>query len=117
MAGTFRAHFDGLDFAKLAAVEERYGEPDDVQDYVHGLLRLLADWRDQLDGQRARLGRADVLAGSWAQRAYRAECDAYTAALNALREAWLQHSFRTLDGTAPFTGMPERFDLPEREVR
>lgn len=94
----FPARFVGLDSDVLFELE--YGtpesgsgrsDPDAPQEYVEQLLVVLADWRARLlDGSRK-------------------DADAYRAALDAVREAWLQYSFRWVDGP----NLPYPFDLPQ----
>lgn len=93
----YAARFAGLDSDTLFELE--YGtpesgsgrsDPDAPREYVEQLLVVLADWRQQ------------ILAGA------RTDADDYRAALDAVREAWLQHSFRWVDGP----NLPYPFDLP-----
>lgn len=101
MSIDFPARFAGLDSDTLFALE--YGpqgpdgghsDPDAPQEYVEQLLVVLADWRQRLlDGSRM-------------------DADAYRAALDAVREAWLQYSFRWVGGP----DLPYPFDLPATEA-
>lgn len=93
------ARFRGLTSDVLFALE--YG-PDGLgadtgapQEYVEQLLLVLADWRQRLlDGRRADAG-------------------AYRAALDTVREAWLQYSFRWDGGP----DIPYPFDLPDTKPK
>ena len=95
----YAARFDGFDSDVLFALEYPQGQdgPSDCdapQEYVEQLLVVLADWRQQL------------LAGA------RTDADDYRAALDAVREAWLQYSFRWVGGPE----LPYPFDLPRTEA-
>lgn len=97
----FPARFEGLSSDRLFELE--YGapesgsgqsDPDAPQEYVEQLLVVLADWRARLlDGSRT-------------------DTDAYRVALDSVREAWLQYSFRWVGGPE----LPYPFDLPATEV-
>jgi hypothetical protein len=95
----FPAVFAGFDSDVLFALEYPQGQdglsdPDAPQEYTEQLLVHLADWRSRLlDGTRTDAG-------------------AYRAALDAVREAWLQYSFRWVGGP----NLPYPFDLPRTEV-
>ncbi|WP_406360312.1 hypothetical protein OID55_10895 [Streptomyces sp. NBC_00715] len=95
----FPARFAGLDSDVLFGLEYPEGtdgpsDCDAPQEYVEQLLVVLADWRARLlDGTRS-------------------DADAYRSALDSVREAWLQYSFRWIGGPA----LPYPFDLP-RTVR
>lgn len=95
----FASLFAGLDSDRLFALEYPDGQdgssyPDLPQEHVERLLVALADWRGRLlDGSRA-------------------DADDYQRCLNAVREAWLQYSFRWADGP----DLPYPFDLPRMEV-
>ncbi|MGP4008149.1 hypothetical protein [Streptomyces sp. 4N124] len=100
-AADYAARFEGLDSDVLFELE--YGtaesgsgqsDPDAPQEFVEQLLVVLADWRQAL------------LAGS------RADADDYRRCLDAVREAWLQHSFRWVGGP----DLPYPFDLPRTEA-
>lgn len=98
----YAARFEGFDSDRLFELE--YGglphdidnsDPDAASDYVEQLLAVLADWRQRLlDGSRT-------------------DDDDYQRCLDAVREAWLQYSFRWVGGP----NLPYPFDLPVREVR
>ncbi|MFI6856524.1 hypothetical protein [Streptomyces sp. NPDC050416] len=94
----YAARFEGLSSDTLFALEYPSGDldrPEDTdapQEFVEQLLVVLADWRQQL------------LAGA------RTDADSYQAALDAVREAWLQYSFRWEGGPS----LPYPFDLPQR---
>lgn len=96
MSIDFPARFTGFDSDVLFALEYPQGQdgPSDCdapQEYVERLLVVLADWRARLlDGTRT-------------------DADAYRAALDSVREAWLQYSFRWVDGP----NLPYPFDLPQ----
>ncbi|WEO25158.1 hypothetical protein [Streptomyces caniscabiei] len=96
----YAARFEGLSSDTLFELE--YGpegpgdydnsDPDQASDYVEQLLVVLSDWRQRLlDGSRT-------------------DADDYRRCLDSVREAWLQYSFRTLNGPA----LPYPFDLPAR---
>lgn len=97
----FAARFAGLDSDVLFELE--YGtpesgsgqsDPDAPQEYVEQLLVVLADWRARLlDGSRS-------------------DADDYRRCLDAVREAWLQYSFRWTGGP----NLPYPFDLPRTAV-
>ncbi|MGW7598142.1 hypothetical protein [Streptomyces antimycoticus] len=97
----YAARFEGLDSDVLFELE--YGtpesgsgrsDPDAPQEYVEQLLIVLADWRARfLDGSRT-------------------DADDYRRCLDAVREAWLQYSFRWVDGP----NLPYPFDLPRTEA-
>ena len=94
----FPARFEGLSSDRLFELE--YGpdgtgsNPDAAQEYVEQLLVVLADWRARLlDGSHT-------------------DTDAYRAALDSVREAWLQYSFRWVGGP----DLPYPFDLPRVEA-
>ncbi|MEV5131656.1 hypothetical protein AB0K87_14410 [Streptomyces sp. NPDC053705] len=99
MSIDYAARFEGLSSDRLFEIE--YGglsrdldnsDPDAVTDYVEQLLVVLADWRGRLlDGSRT-------------------DADDYRRCLDAVREAWLQHSFRWVGGP----DLPYPFDLPAR---
>lgn len=95
MSIDFPARFVGFDSDTLFALEYPQGQdgPSDCdapQEYVEQLLVVLADWRQRLlDGSRT-------------------DADDYRAALNSVREAWLQYSFRWVGGPE----LPYPFDLP-----
>ncbi|MFI9174870.1 hypothetical protein [Streptomyces lincolnensis] len=95
----FPVRFAGLDSDTLFALEYPQGQdgPSDCdapQKYVEQLLVHLADWRARLlDGTRT-------------------DADAYRAALDSVREAWLQYSFRWVGGP----DLPYPFDLPRTEA-
>jgi hypothetical protein len=100
----YAARFDGFDSDRLFELE--YGlergadgpydidrsDPDQASEYVEQLLVVLSDWRQAL------------LNGS------RADADDYRRCLDAVREAWLQYSFRCVSGPT----LPYPFDLPQR---
>ncbi|MFB7555321.1 hypothetical protein [Streptomyces brevispora] len=91
----YAARFEGLSSDRLFDLEYPDGQdgPSDCdapQEFIEQLLAALADWRQQL------------LAGS------RADADDYRRCLDAVREAWLQHSFRWEGGPS----LPYPFDLP-----
>jgi len=92
----FPGRFEGFDSDTLFALEYPQGQdgPSDCdapQEYVEQLLVVLADWRQRLlDGSRT-------------------DADDYRAALNSVREAWLQYSFRWVGGPV----LPYPFDLPQ----
>ncbi|MFD3521652.1 hypothetical protein [Streptomyces sp. NPDC058653] len=66
-------------------------DSDAPREYVEELLVVLADWRlALLDGSRS-------------------DAHEYRRCLDAVREAWLQYSFRYVDGPS----LPYPFDLPE----
>ena len=98
----YAARFEGLDSDTRFELE--YGTPesgsgrsypDAPQEYVEQLLVVLADWRQALlDGSRT-------------------DADDYRLALDAVREAWLQYSFRWVGGP----NLPYPFDLPRAEVK
>lgn len=90
----YAARFAGLDSDVLFEIEEQHGDCDAPRDHVEQLLVVLADWRRQL------------LAGS------RTDVDDYRQALDAVREAWLQYSFRWVGGP----NLPYPFDLPRTEA-
>ncbi|MEU9557367.1 hypothetical protein [Streptomyces fumanus] len=99
MSVDFPARFAGLSSDVLFGLE--YGpdgtgsDPDAPREYVEQLLVHLADWRARLlDGSRTDTG-------------------AYRAALDAVREAWLQYSFRWVGGPE----LPYPFDLPQGVAR
>lgn len=94
MSFDFPARFEGLSSDSLFVLE--YGpdgtgtDTDAPRDHIEQLLVVLAEWRHQLlEGRRA-------------------DADAYRAALDAVREAWLQYSFRWVGGP----DLPCPFDLP-----
>lgn len=94
----YPARFEGLDSDVLFELE--YGpdgsgtDCDAPRDYVEQLLAHLADWRARLlDGTRT-------------------DADAYRAALDSVREAWLQYSFRWVGGPE----LPYPFDLPRGAI-
>ncbi|MEU1908130.1 hypothetical protein [Streptomyces hygroscopicus] len=95
----YAARFEGFDSDKLFALEYPNGQDgrvdcDAPSEYVEQLLVLLADWRARLlDGSRA-------------------DVDDYRRCLNAVREAWLQYSFRWVGGP----DLPYPFDLPRTEA-
>jgi hypothetical protein len=98
MSIDFPARFEGLSADKLFDLE--YGpdgtgtDCDAPQEYIEQLLVVLADWRARLlDGTRA-------------------DADDYRAALDSVREAWLQYSFRWVGGP----NLPTTFDLPRTEA-
>ncbi|WP_020117542.1 hypothetical protein [Streptomyces canus] len=99
MSIDFPARFDGVDADRLFALEYPDGmdgrsDCDAPQEYVEQLLVALADWRARLlDGTRD-------------------DADAYRAALDAVREAWLQYSFRWVGGP----DLPCTFDLPRGAI-
>lgn len=103
MSIDFPARFAGLDSDVLFALEYGPGgpdadgsasDPDAPREHVEQLLVVLADWRARLlDGTRT-------------------DADAYRTALDAVREAWLQYSFRWVGGPA----LPYPFDLPRTEA-
>lgn len=91
----FPARFTDFDSDTLFELE--YGpdgtdsDTDAPRDYVEQLLVVLADWRARLlDGSRT-------------------DADDYQRCLNAVREAWLQYSFRWVGGP----NLPYPFDLPQ----
>jgi hypothetical protein len=93
----YAARFEGLSSDTLFALEypsgdlDRPEDSDAPRDHVEQLLVVLADWRQRLlDGSRT-----DV-----------AE---YRRCLDAVREAWLQYSFRWTNGP----NLPYPFDLPQ----
>lgn len=91
----FPARFAGLDSDVLFALEYPQGldgpsDCDAPQEYIAQRLVNLAQWRDCL------------VAGS------RTDVDDYQRCLNAVREAWLQYSFRWVGGPE----LPYPFDLP-----
>ncbi|MEV5611524.1 hypothetical protein [Streptomyces sp. NPDC052225] len=93
----FATRFSGLDSDALFALEYPRGQdgPSDCdapQEYVEQLLVVLADWR------------ARLLAGS------RTDVDDYQRCLTAVREAWLQYSFRWVGGP----NLPDTFELPQQ---
>lgn len=94
----FRARFEGFDSDTLFELE--YGpdgsgsDTDAPQDHIEQLLVVLADWRARLlDGSRT-------------------DVDDYRRCLDAVREAWLQYSFRWVGGP----DLPYPFDLPRTEA-
>lgn len=96
----FPARFEGLDSDTLFALEYPSGDYDRPEDsdaprnYVEQLLVVLADWRARLlDGSRT-------------------DADDYRAALDSVREAWLQYSFRWIGAPE----LPYPFDLPRTEA-
>lgn len=96
----FPARFEGLSSDALFTLEYPSGDfdhPEDSdapRDHVEQLLVVLADWRARLlDGSRT-------------------DADAYRAALDSVREAWLQYSFRWVGGP----NLPYPFDLPRAGV-
>lgn len=99
MSVDFPALFAGLTSDALFALEYPQGQdgpsnPDAAQEYVEQLLAHLADWRARLlDGSRT-------------------DADTYRTALDAVREAWLQYSFRWVGGP----DLPYPFDLPKVQV-
>jgi len=93
----FPARFEGLDSDTLFALEYPSGDYDRPEDsdapreFVEQLLVVLADWRQRLlDSSRT-------------------DADEYRRCLDAVREAWLQYSFRWVGGPA----LPYPFDLPQ----
>lgn len=98
MSIDYAARFEGLSSDTLFRLE--YGpdgpgdrdnsDPDQASDHVEQLLVVLADWRQE------------ILAGR------RTDADDYRQALDAVREAWLQYSFRWIGGP----NLPYPFDLP-----
>jgi hypothetical protein len=88
----YAARFEGFDSDTLFELEHRRGEMDDASDHVEQLLVVLADWRQE------------ILAGR------RVDEDDYRRCLDAVREAWLQYSFRWTGGP----NLPYPFDLPQR---
>ncbi|MFT9670900.1 hypothetical protein ACMZ5F_11515 [Streptomyces rhizosphaericola] len=97
MSINYPDRFEGFTSDTLFALEYPDGEGgsangDAPQEYVEQLLVVLADWRQRLlDGSRT-------------------DTDSYQAALDAVREAWLQYSFRWEGGPS----LPYPFDLPQR---
>ena len=91
----FPARFKGLSSDRLFELE--YGpdgtgsDMDAPQEYVVQLLIDLTHWRERL------------VAGICT------DVDEYRRALDAVREAWLQYSFRIVDGPQ----FPYPFDLPQ----
>ena len=95
----YAARFEGFDSDRLFELE--YGglphddidnsDPDAASDHVEQLLVVLATWRQEL------------LAGA------RTDSDDFRRCLNAVREAWLQYSFRWVGGP----NLPYPFDLPQ----
>lgn len=96
----YAARFAGLDSDRLFALEYPsgdYSRPEDSdapRDHVEQLLVVLADWRQE------------ILAGR------RTDADDYRRCLDAVREAWLQYSFRWVGGPS----LPYPFDLPRAEA-
>jgi hypothetical protein len=96
----YAARFEGFDSDKLFELEYPDGnqdrsDTDAPQEYVEQLLVVLADWRARLlDGSRS--DGAD-----------------YRRCLDAVREAWLQYSFRWVGGP----DLPYPFDLPRTEAQ
>lgn len=96
----YAARFAGLSSDTLFALEYPKGvdgpvDCDAPRDYVEQLLVVLADWRRELMEK----GVAGV---------YTPEGREYTRCLDAVREAWLQNSFRWIGGPE----LPYPFDLP-----
>ncbi|WP_097934716.1 MULTISPECIES: hypothetical protein [unclassified Streptomyces] len=97
MSIDYPARFEGLTSDTLFALEYPNGmdagsDCDAPQEHVEQLLVVLADWRQRiLDGSRS-------------------DVDNFRAALDAVREAWLQYSFRWEGGPS----LPYPFDLPMR---
>lgn len=104
MSTCYEVHFVGLTGDKLFEIEEATDE-DGPSEYVEALLRHLAKWQRELAAWQAT---ADM-SKKWNQRRLERETAAYNQALNRVREAWLQWSFRHT-GTASW--LPESFDLP-----
>ncbi|SOD63655.1 hypothetical protein SAMN06297387_1128 [Streptomyces zhaozhouensis] len=88
------AHFVGLTVEKLWSIEEELGEPDDVQEYFDDLLKILAQWRNNL------------MADEWRLRHYGRD---YEKALKVVSDVWLQWNFRHKGNEV---WLPESFDLP-----
>ncbi len=91
----YAARFEGFDSDTLFELE--YGpdgggsDTDAPREHVEQLLVVLADWRARLlDGSRT-------------------DADDYRVALDTVREAWLQYSFRWIGGP----NLPYPFDLPQ----
>ncbi|AWT42827.1 MULTISPECIES: hypothetical protein [Streptomyces] len=98
MSIDYAARFEGLSSDALFVLE--YGpdgtgsDTDAPREHIEGLLVVLADWRQALlDGARDDSGD-------------------YRRCLDAVREAWLQYSFRWVGGPS----LPYPFDLPRAEV-
>lgn len=96
MSVNFPRLFAGLGSDVLFALEYPAGQDgpsncDAPQEYIEQLLVTLADWRQRLlDGSRT-------------------DTDDYRVALDSVREAWLQYSFRWVGGPE----LPYPFDLPQ----
>ncbi|WPO69942.1 hypothetical protein [Streptomyces sp. KN37] len=98
MSIDYAARFEGLSSDTLFELEYGGLSPDIAgsdldapQKHVEQLLVVLAQWR------------AELVGGS------RADAEDYRRCLDAVREAWLQHSFRWVGGP----DLPYPFDLPQ----
>lgn len=89
----YAARFDGLTGDTLRRVEETQ-DTDAANDRIGGPLPVLDAWRAAISAGRSASARE------------------YEAALNAVREAWLRHSFRWEGGLS----LPYPFDRPVRSA-
>lgn len=104
----YKALFADVSWQKLVELQVETGEMDDAQEYIEGLLVVLAAWRDDvIDSARRNPG------SMWAKRNERD----YNRALHRVLEAWTQCYFRGEEGQPHIPNMPDSFEVPPAGVR
>jgi hypothetical protein len=104
----YKALFDDVSWQKLVELQVETGEMDDAQEYIEGLLIVLAAWRqDVIDAARRNPG------SIWAKKNERD----YNRAAQRVFEAWTQCYFRSEEGQPTIAGLPDSFQVPPAEVQ
>lgn len=104
----YKALFADVSWQKLVELQEETGEMDDAQEYIEGLLIVLASWRQDVVAITR-----DNPGSPWAKRNERD----YNRAAQRVFEAWTQCYFRGLEGQPTIAGMPDSFQVPPAEGR